>query len=130
MLVRSFALFLYSGLAFAASASKSPVLKYSTYLRDSFTPTAIAVDSSGNIYVAGNAIIDPATAQTAVLVGNLNPQASKYLYVRYLGGSVGDYANAIAVDATGNAYIAGSTASPDFPVSGGGNLGAAPAGRA
>src|SRR5664279_3740838 len=101
MLTKALSLLLSSGLAFAASTF--PVLKYSTYLRDSFTPTAITVDSSGNIYVAGNAIIDPATAQTAVLVGKLNPQASQYLYVRYLGGSVGDYANAIAVDATGNA---------------------------
>src|ERR1039458_8407244 len=128
MLVRSFALFLYSGLAFAASASKSPVLTYSTYLRDSFTPTAIATDSSGNIYIAGNAIVDPATLQTTVLVVKLNPQASQYLYVRYLGGSVDDFANAIAVDGAGNAYIAGATASPDFPVTTGGNLGTPAAG--
>jgi len=32
-----------------------------------------------------------------------------------LGGSVLDNGNAIAVDSTGAAYIAGSTASPDFP---------------
>jgi uncharacterized protein (TIGR03437 family) len=127
MLMRTLSLILSTGLAFAASAF--PVLTYSTYLRDSFTPKAIAVDSSGNIYVAGNVIVDPATSQTTVLVVKLNPQASQYLYVRYLGGSVGDYANAIAVDGTGNAYVAGSTASPDFPVAGGGNLGTAPAGR-
>jgi uncharacterized protein (TIGR03437 family) len=128
MLIRTLSLLLSSGLALAASTF--PVLKYSTYLRDSFTPTAIAVDSSGNIYVAGNAIIDPATAQTAVLVAKMNPQASQYLYVRFLNGSVGDYANAIAVDAAGNAYVAGSTASPDFPVTSGGNLGTSPAGQA
>jgi uncharacterized protein (TIGR03437 family) len=127
MLMRTLSLILSTGLAFAASAF--PVLTYSTYLRDSFTPKAIAVDSSGNIYVAGNAIVDPTTSQTTVLVVKLNPQASQYLYVRYLGGSVGDYANAIAVDGTGNAYVAGSTASPDFPVTGGGNLGTAPAGQ-
>jgi hypothetical protein len=126
MLVRSLALFFYSGLAFAASASKSPVLTYSTYLRDSFTPNAIAADSAGNIYMAGNAIVDPATSQTTVLVVKLNPQASQYLYVRYLGGSVRDFANAIAVDGAGNAYVAGWTRSPDFPVTGGGNLGTPP----
>jgi hypothetical protein len=37
----------------AASAATIPVLTYSTYLRDSFTPEAIATDSAGNIYVAG-----------------------------------------------------------------------------
>jgi len=101
-------------------------LTYSTSLRDSFTPKAIATDTSGNIYVTGYAIVDPAALQTAVLVVKLNPQGSQYLYVRYLGGSVDDYANAITVDAAGNAYIAGSTASPDFPVTTGGNLGTAP----
>jgi len=57
-----------------------------------------------------------------VLIAKLNPQASAYLYARFLGGSVKDSANAIAVDAAGNAYVAGSTASPDFPVTSGGNL--------
>jgi uncharacterized protein (TIGR03437 family) len=126
MLIYTLSLILFSGLAFAAPTF--PVLTYSTYLRDSFTPQAIATDASGNIYLAGNAIVDPATSQSTVLVVKLNPQASQYLYVRYLGGSVKDAANAIAVDAAGNAYVAGSTASPDFPVTSGGNLGTAPRG--
>ena len=129
MLIRWLSLILFSGLALAVPASAFPVLTYSTYLRDSFIPKAIAVDSSGNIYLAGNAIVDPATSQTAVLVVKVNPTASQYLYVRYLSGSVGDYANAIAVDGAGNAYVAGSTASPDFPVTSGGNLGTAPGGQ-
>jgi uncharacterized protein (TIGR03437 family) len=126
MFIRSLSLFFYSGLAFAATAPTFPALTYSTYLRDSFTPNAIATDSSGNIYLAGNAIVDPSTSQTTVLVVKLNPQASQYLYVRYLGGSVNDNANAIAVDSAGDAYVAGVTTSPDFPVTSGGNLGTAP----
>jgi len=128
MFTRLLSVFLFSGLVFAASGSSYPVLSYSTYLRDSFTPKAIAMDSAGNVYIAGYAIVDPAAEQTAVLVVKLNPQATEYLYVRYLGGSVGDYANAIAVDGSGSAYIAGSTVSPDFPVTSGGNLGTAPGG--
>jgi len=127
MLVRTLSFFLCSGFIFAASAATFPVLTYSTYLRDGFTPKAVATDPTGNIYIAGNAIIDTASGQTTVLVVKLNPQATQYLYVRYLGGSVDDYANAIAVDSAGNAYIAGSTESPDFPVTGSGNPGAAPA---
>ncbi len=49
MLVRSLALSLCSGVCFAASF---PVLTYSTYLRDSFTPKAIATDATRHIYIA------------------------------------------------------------------------------
>ncbi len=38
-------------------------------------------------------------------------------YSTYLGGSITDYGNAIAVDSTGAVYIAGQTNSSDFPVS-------------
>jgi hypothetical protein len=37
-------------------------------------------------------------------------------YSTYLGGGVDDGANAIALDGEGNAYITGSSISPDFPV--------------
>ena len=62
MVFRTLSVLLFSGLALAASY---PVLTYSTYLRDSFTPMAIATDSSGNIYMAGNAIIDPTSPPCA-----------------------------------------------------------------
>ncbi len=52
MLIRSLSIFLCSGLALTASAPTFPVLTYSTYLRESFTPIAIATDSAGNIYMA------------------------------------------------------------------------------
>lgn len=63
------ALLLAAGwLAAQPVLAPSPGLKYSTYLRDGFTPNAIATDSSGNVYLAGKAIIDPNTQQTAAMV--------------------------------------------------------------
>lgn len=111
----------------AAAAPTFPALTYSTFLRDNFAPAAIATDPSGNIYIAGNAFVDPASSQTSVLVVKLNPQGTAYLYERFIGGSVNDSVAALAVDSAGNAYIAGVTTSPDFPVTSGSNFGTAPA---
>ncbi len=51
-------------------------------------------------------------------MGAAAAKASQYLYFRYVGGSVDDMASAIAVDNAGNAYVAGTTNSPDFPNTG------------
>ncbi len=40
-------------------------------------------------------------------------------YSTYIDGSINDYGNAIGADDAGNAYIAGETNSPDFPVTAG-----------
>src|SRR6266581_2224024 len=40
-------------------------------------------------------------------------------YSTYLGGGAGDFGNGIAVDAAGNAYVTGYTASSDFPTTAG-----------
>lgn len=42
--------------------------------------------------------------------------APQLTYGTYLGGRNKDFANAIAVDNLGAAYVAGQTSSPDFPV--------------
>ncbi len=40
-------------------------------------------------------------------------------YASYLGGSLGEAAQAVAVDGAGNLYVAGTTGSDDFPIVGG-----------
>ena len=102
-------------------------LIYSTYLggSDMDWGYGIAADSEGNAYVAGltysynfptaNAYQDHATGYGAAFVTKLNPSGSAFVYSTYLGGG-GDWAWDIAVDAAGNAYIAGAAASIYFPV--------------
>jgi hypothetical protein len=112
--------------------SNGTSLLYSTYLGGSKMDTAegIAVDSLGDAYVVGNTTsLDFPTSSGAFqltnkaivgwgtgFVSEMNPSGSGLVYSTYLGGSKTDYVYAVAVDASGNAYVTGSTISADFPV--------------
>ena len=112
-----------------------PVLVYSTYLGGSTedAASAIAIDSTGDAYVAGVSYSpnfpvttgafqtgnDKATTALTAFVAKLNPTGTGLIYATYLGGSTNDSADAVAVDADGNAYVAGETQSADFPVTSG-----------
>ena len=102
-------------------------LVYSTYLGGSSSDSGngIAVDAAGNAYVVGDttSVNFPASGwQSAnrggqdAFVAKLSADGSRLTYSTYLGGSSTDHGAAIAVDATGEAWIAGSTWSADFPV--------------
>jgi len=100
-----------------------PVLSYSSYLGGAGfdAGNAIALDTSGNIYITGttasvdfpssNPMVNP---YRAVFVTKLNPSGS-VIYTTTLSGTGDSYGQAIAVDPSGNAYIAGYTEAPDFP---------------
>jgi hypothetical protein len=105
-----------------------PTLAYSTYLGGKNTDYGhgIAVDASGNAYVTGttfssNFPTTPGAFQTSfgggehAFVSKLNATGSALFYSTYLGGSGGDYGSGIAIDASGNAYVTGVTASSNFP---------------
>ena len=108
-------------------------LVFSTYLGGSSgyaglpeQGNAIAVDASGNIYVAGttSSLNFPVTAsalQSNFAGGNQDGFLTQYsasgvaAYSSYLGGSGLDYVYAIAVDGFGYVTVAGNTSSFDFP---------------
>ncbi len=107
-----------------------PVLSFSTYLGGSNgdSGNGIAVDSSGNAYVAGGTrslnfpTASPLQATSGgdsdVFVAKLNASGSTLIYSTYLGGNAFDQANGIALDSSGNAFITGYTASANFPTKG------------
>ena len=52
---------------------------------------------------------------TDAFVAKLAPSGSQLLFSTFLGGSHSEYGRAVAVDSFGNAFVAGSTMSINFP---------------
>jgi hypothetical protein len=96
---------------------------------------AIAVDAEGSVYVTGYTYSSDFPTQNSykntqpaklsgsswpsAFVTKFSPDGSSLVYSTYLGGNGYDYGYAIAVDSSGSAFVTGSTASPDFPVTAG-----------
>jgi hypothetical protein len=102
-----------------------PSVTYATYLGGTAEDEAlgIAFDGSGNAYVTGETASTnfPTTTSPKLqgsfdaFVTKLNPDGSSIVYSTYIGGSGLDSGNGIAVDTSGNAFVAGGTRSTDFP---------------
>jgi hypothetical protein len=117
-------------------------LIFSTYLGGSGLDqgNGVAVDSSGNAYVGGittsrasSLLFTPPSgayqadcALDTLKVCEGDAFVAKFAlsgtpalsYFTYLGGSLADSANGIALDTSDNAYVTGSTVSTDFPIAG------------
>lgn len=100
------------------------------------TLTAIAVDRSGDVLIAGktNDSNFPATAgayqpayskssvpapdyppQTDGFVGRLRSDGSGMVWATFLGGGASEGISGLSVDMDGGVWVAGTTVSPDFP---------------
>ncbi len=124
--------------AFVAKiGSSGAALSYSTFLGGSGQDGAlgIAVNSAGEATVAGyttssdfptaspsqssfaGGAPSPSGAYTGdAFITTLTASGAALVFSTYLGGSANEMANAIALDSTGDAYVAGITFSSDFPL--------------
>lgn len=106
-----------------------PVLEFSTFLGGGAgfdNGTAIAVDSSGSIYVAGNTsstdfpvtsgAFDTSTDGYEMFVVKLNSAATEISYATYLGGTGSETTIGLDVDSSGSVVMVGYTDSNDFPI--------------
>jgi uncharacterized protein (TIGR03437 family) len=112
--------------AFLAKLLPTGEMIWSTYLGGSDQDAAVglAVDSQGNVYVAGNTSSGdfPISAPRIGVSGQNSVFLTKLLadgtlgYSVLIGGEANNTATSIAVDASQNVYVAGSTNSMNFPV--------------
>jgi len=110
--------------AFVAKLDSSGTIQWATPLGGSGQDVAraLALDPQGNVYVTGQTYstdfptLNPFQAELGrnsgfstanAFVSKINADGSRLLYSSYLGGSGRDSGNAIAVDASGTAYVAG-----------------------
>jgi hypothetical protein len=105
----------------AKVSADGSTLVYSTYFGGSGNDSAfgIAVDSSGNAYLAGSTDSSEFAALGGrdVFVAKLSSTGDQRAYFTILGGSGDDVGFGIAVDSSGNAYVSGSTDSSNFTTS-------------
>lgn len=91
---------------------------------------AVAVDGERNVYVAGRTMwtgfpTTPGVADTNynggydVFVSKFDPDLTNLLASTFLGGTNSDCAYAVALDSTGNVFVAGFTTTTNFPVTAG-----------
>ncbi len=105
-------------------------LVYSSYLGGTSDDygTGIAVDSSGDAYLTGivntngtgfpivNAMQPTPGGGYDAYVTKVNPTGTALVYSTYYGGSATEYAQGIAVDSSGDAYVTGMTQSTNLPL--------------
>jgi hypothetical protein len=110
-------------------------LVYSTYLGgvNAEKAFAIAVGADGSAYITGftqspdfpvtltafqptSTVGIESTNSSDAFVTKLSPAGNALVYSTFLGGTNAENGFGIAVDASGNAYVTGETASTDFPV--------------
>lgn len=102
---------------------------YSTYIGGSANDRGegIAVDGSGSAYVTGStssanydttatSFDTTSNGGSDAFVTKLTAAGSALAYSTYLGGTADDFGYDIAVDASGNAVVTGSSASGNYPV--------------
>ena len=129
---------------FVTKLDNTGALVYAVYIggtQDDFARDIVVDSGSQEVYLTGATISDDFPASAGAYDDVCNPETAEDLqtycedsweafvvkldnagaisYASYLGGTAADEGYAVGIDGSGNAYVAGTTKSVDFPVTGG-----------
>jgi uncharacterized protein (TIGR03437 family) len=109
--------------------SGSPVVSIFSGTNGNDWANAVVTDSKGNVYLGGQASstdFPTASSYATPLYGlsdgfvlELDPTNSNLIFGTYIGGTLDDHVNGVAIDSSDNVYAVGATESPDFPTKSG-----------
>jgi hypothetical protein len=104
-----------------------PGIRYSTFLGGSLNDEAFGIEVGGrDVYVTGStqsldfpttlgALDSTENGSDDVFVTKFDNEGEELIYSTYLGGTLSDVGESVAVDGSGHAYITGETESANFP---------------
>src|SRR5215471_1619081 len=113
-----------AAMCFSLTAADSPQVAFSRLFANlgDGNVSSVATDAAGNIYLAGFTrtpgavpLVRPLQARGNVFLIKFDPGGTNILFSTMLGAGLGDTLGGMTVDAAGNAYLAGTTGSQDFP---------------
>lgn len=115
----------------AAISADGSKLVYSTFLSSSGNDAgnSLALDSSGNAWITGNAGPSfpvtsdalphtPAASTNTPFLAEVDATGSHLLHATYLAGNAGGAAGGVALGADGSVFVSGTTRSADFTLTG------------
>lgn len=130
------ALSAYNNAFLSVVNAEGTALTYSTYFGGNSEANAVAVDSSGNAYLAGNITGNSMTVTTGAalstspgqfnsgFLAKFNPNASgaaSLVYSTFIGAPASEYStvSGVAVTASGNAFVTGNAYASQYPTTSG-----------
>jgi len=98
----------YATIKYSASGQRLWVKRYNGPANGDDEAKALALDGSGNVYITGYSGSQDAGTDFATIM--YNPAGKQLWVIRYNGpGNLDDRAKAIAIDKSGNIYVAGES---------------------
>ena len=100
----------YATIKYSSNGTQLWAARYNSPNNLEDTPLSLAVDGAGNVYVTGYSVVDEGTRYSDYLTIKYSTSGTQLWVAHYNGpANLNDYAMDLALDGSGNVYVAGSS---------------------